>query len=117
MNIHLLAESAVEPEVYFLAPEKLMSGNPKQSVWVMYTDATEQFFAGKWSSDVGKWRVSYTEEEYCEILEGTSIISSDDGTSVTVTSGDCFVVPRGFHGTWEVVEPTSKKFVIYERRD
>mgnify|MGYP003650946272 CR=1 FL=1 len=116
MNVHLLAESTAETETYFLAPEKLLSGNPEQSVRVTYTDATEQFFAGTWSSDVGKWRINYTEEEYCEIIEGTSIITSDDGAATTVTSGDSFVVPRGFSGTWEVVEPTSKKFVIYERR-
>jgi uncharacterized protein len=24
------------------------------------------------------------------------------------------VIPRGFRGTWEVLEPTRKTFVIYE---
>ena len=34
--------------------------------------------------------------------------------AVTVSAGESFVVPRGFVGTWEVVEPTKKTYVIYE---
>jgi len=33
---------------------------------------------------------------------------------VTVTQGESFVIPSGFVGTWEVVTPTKKIFVIYE---
>lgn len=36
------------------------------------------------------------------------------GNATTVAAGDSLVVPRGFVGTWEVVEPTSKTYVIYE---
>jgi len=101
-------------EEYWLPPEKLIGGNPKQTAWTQYADRTGKFFAGIWSSEPGKWKVSYTEEEYCQILEGTSIITHTDGTSVTVNPGESFVIPRGFVGTWEVVESTTKRFVIYE---
>jgi uncharacterized cupin superfamily protein len=101
-------------EEYFLAPEKLIAGNPKQSVWNHYSDAAQRFHAGIWHSQIGKWRISYTEEEFCQILEGTSIITDQDGNAVTVSAGDNLVVPRGFVGTWEVVEPTRKIYVIYE---
>jgi uncharacterized protein len=103
-----------EPEVYYLAAEKLLAGNPRQTVWMQYTDATKQFFVGSWASEVGKWKIAYTEEEYCEILEGESLITDENGDSVTVRKGDRFIVPRGFTGTWEVVVPTRKTFVIYE---
>jgi len=99
---------------YFLDAEKLLVGNPKQRVWNHYKDATDRFFAGEWCSEVGKWKVSYTEEEYCQILEGISVITDNDGNSITVAAGDNFVVPSGFIGTWEVVEPTRKIYVIYE---
>lgn len=36
------------------------------------------------------------------------------GHSVTVRPGDRFVMPRGFTGTWEVIEPTRKLYVMYE---
>jgi uncharacterized protein len=101
-------------EEYFLPSEKLIAGNPRQCVWKHYSDASGKFFAGIWRSEVGKWRISYTEEEYCQILQGTSIIADSAGNAVTVSAGDSVIVPRGFVGTWEVVEPTQKIYVIYE---
>lgn len=113
--VQLLAPPDGDGEDYFLPAEKLIAGNPKQTVWQQYSDTSGKFFAGAWQSGVGKWRVAYTEEEYCQILEGVSIITDTAGNSVTVRSGDRFVMPRGFAGTWEVLEPTKKLYVIYER--
>jgi uncharacterized protein len=101
-------------EEYFLPGEKLIAGNPRQCVWKHYSDASGKFFAGIWHSEIGKWRISYTEEEYCQILRGTSIIADNAGNIMTVSAGDSVVIPRGFVGTWEVVEPTQKIYVIYE---
>jgi uncharacterized cupin superfamily protein len=114
MPIHKFTDSAAEPEEYYLAPEKLIAGNPKQSLWMHYTDARKNFFAGIWRSDIGKWHIAYTEEEYCKILEGTSVITDSSGHAVTVSTGESFVIPSGFTGTWEVVVPTRKEFVIFE---
>lgn len=115
MSVLKLDDASPEAEEYFIDSEKLIEGNPKQSVWLSYSDPTEKFFVGTWASEVGKWKISYTEEEYCEILEGENVITNQDGSSLTVTAGDIFVVPSGFSGTWEVVKPTKKKFVIYEK--
>jgi uncharacterized cupin superfamily protein len=106
--------SAVSEQAYFLPAEKLLSGNPQQRVWNHYTDLSQKFSAGVWHSEIGKWKISYTEEEYCQILDGTSVITDGDGHAVTVSAGDSLVVPRGFVGTWEVVQPTRKIYVIYE---
>lgn len=103
------------PEDYFLAPEKLITRNPKQTLWMHYTDLTTRYFVGIWRSEPGKWRIRYTEEEYCRMLDGVSVITDAAGQAVTVRSGDEFVVPRGFVGTWEVIETTTKRFVIYEQ--
>lgn len=64
------------PTASFVASEKLIAGNPKQMLWLHYTDA--------------------------------------QGQASTVAAGESFVIPRGFTGTWEVVETTTKRFVIYE---
>jgi uncharacterized protein len=106
--------STAAVEEYFLPGDKLIHGNPRQCVWKHYADGSGKFFAGVWSSEVGKWRISYTEEEYCQILQGKSIIADAAGNATTVSAGDSVVVPRGFVGTWEVVEPTRKIYVIYE---
>ncbi len=81
---------------------------------MQYTDPSGKYCAGLWASEVGKWRIAYTEEEYCRMLDGVSVITDEQGIAVTVRPGDEFVIPRGFAGTWEVVEPTRKRFVIYE---
>ena len=61
-----------------------------------------------------RWRIAYTEEEFCQMLEGVSVMTDTAGQAVTLRAGDSCVVPRGFAGTWEVVETTTKRFVIYE---
>ena len=114
MKIQKLAEAPVAAEEYYLPAEKLISGNPKQTLWLQYSDPTGKFLAGIWHSEVGKWHIAYSEEEYCQMLAGSSIITDSAGDAVTVGAGERFVIPRGFVGTWEVVAPTRKHFVIYE---
>lgn len=106
--------SSSAEEQYYLPAEKLIAGNPKQSLWKRYADQSGKFFAGIWASEIGKWRVNYTEEEYCRILQGESVITDANGKAMTVRVGDEFVIPAGFVGTWEVVVPTRKTYVIYE---
>jgi len=112
-----LRNVATEPEHYHLPAEKLIAGNPRQTVWLEYQDASGKFCVGTWASEVGKWRVHYTEEEYFQVLEGRCLIAGEDGQPVTVCAGESMVIPRGFRGTWEVLEPTRKTFVIYEPGD
>ena len=101
-------------EEYRIAADRRVTGDPLQRAAIQYSGADGQFVAGIWESEPGCWRVSYTEEEYCRILLGRCVLTSIDGVSVTVKAGDEFVVPRGFEGTWEVLEYTRKRFVIYE---
>lgn len=101
-------------ESYRLPPDKRLDGDPLQTVWMDYTDPSGQFMAGLWRSEPGRWRIRYTEEEVCELLAGVSIVTSEAGEAVTLRAGDRFVVPRGFVGTWEVVETTTKTFVIHD---
>jgi uncharacterized cupin superfamily protein len=114
VRVQVLASQGGDGQSYFVAPEKLISGNPQQTAWVQHASPDQRFSAGLWRSDVGKWNIRYTEDEYCCIVEGCSIIRSAGGESITVRPGDEFIIPRGFVGTWEVVEPTLKRFVIHE---
>ncbi|WP_247896235.1 cupin domain-containing protein [Azospirillum argentinense] len=60
----------------------------------------------------GSWRIVYDEWEYCEILEGTSAISHADGRRWMVGPGDRFTLEPGFDGVWEVLETTTKRYVV-----
>ena len=115
----LIEESLLtsEPVEDLPAPEKILSGNPRQRVWSHYTDESQKFSIGIWECEPGAWRIHYTEEEYCRVTMGRSRLTNADGVAREVTAGDEFVIPRGFEGVWEVIERTRKVYVIYETSD
>jgi uncharacterized protein len=111
MTLHMLPVTPVcDPEYDAPAPEKLISGDPKFTTWNL--EERDGLYCGVWQSTPGKWRMSYDEWEYCRILSGTSIVTEDGGAPVTVTAGDSFILRPGFSGTWEVLETTTKDYVI-----
>lgn len=109
--------SSSEPEEYLPSHEKIIGGHPRQRVWSQYADPERKFFVGVWECEPGAWRIQYTEEEYCRIIEGRSILTNALGETFELTAGDEFVIPRGFSGVWEVVDRTRKVYVIYEPND
>ena len=104
------------PERTAPEPERLLPGSPlpEQSLRNLFTDPGGRYFAGIWSSGVGSWRVRYTEHELCVLTEGRVRISDADGRAWTFGPGECFMIPAGFAGVWEVLEPTRKFYAIYE---
>jgi uncharacterized cupin superfamily protein len=111
IDVHAAAEEALELDPARLAPGSAM---PAQFVRNAFTDATGRFFGGIWRSSEGAWRVSYTENELCVLTQGRVRVSDDAGRSWTFVPGDCFVMPAGFSGLWEVLEPAQKFYAIYE---
>ena len=107
--------SRVTPErsVSTPAADRLLAGQPEQVANNFFTDSTEQFFAGRWESTPGRWKVRYTENEFCHILSGRVRIEGVQGTKHEFKTGDSFVVPAGFEGTWEVLETTAKLYAIF----
>ena len=96
------------------APERILAGIPRGRLANQYADPQGRFFCGVWSSSVGKWRVQYSEHEFCMLLEGRVRIESDAGERREFRAGDAFVVPAGFAGTWEVLAPCRKWYALYE---
>ena len=94
-----------------LAPD---SPTPEQTARNLFTDSTGRFFSGIWSSTRGAWRVAYTENELCVLTRGRVRITGKSGRSWTFGPGDCFVVPAGFEGLWEVLEDARKFYAIFE---
>ena len=108
-----LSIEGITPEEGAPAPDMVISGNPTNLTWNL-EEADGNIFAGVWEATPGKWRLEYTEWEYCHILSGVSIITEDGGEPNTVRAGDSFFLKPGFKGTWEVVETTRKEYVIRE---
>ncbi|MDR8524876.1 cupin domain-containing protein [Shewanella fidelis] len=101
-------------ERYKLDAEKIIKGDPNQQLQNHYSSDCEQFHVGVWRSEIGTWKVAYSEHEYCEILSGSSKVTDINGHSITVKTGDRFVIPAGFEGTWEVLDNCQKVYVIFE---
>src|SRR5262245_65844048 len=106
---------AVQPEGASPAQDRVTAGDPQQQIWNYFTDATGQFFAGRWSSTRGTWRVRYTENELCVMTAGRVVLTGDDGAVFSFGAGDAFVVPAGFSGTWEVVVDCTKIYAIFDK--
>jgi uncharacterized cupin superfamily protein len=113
-HIVALSSAGVEKESFLPAPEKIISGNPRQNIWNVYSSSDAKFHSGIWDAQAGRWRINYTEDEYCMILEGESIIADEHGNERIVKAGDQFVIPAGFKGTWTVPVYCKKIYVIYE---
>ena len=95
-------------------PAKLIAGAPRTTVDNRYSDATQQFHCGIWSSTPGRWRVAYSEHEFCYLAAGRVRLVASDGATSEFGPGDAFVVPAGFTGTWETLESARKYYAIFE---
>jgi uncharacterized cupin superfamily protein len=106
-------ETKGEPERGAPAPARVIDGAPSFETWSTYESADGKYFAGLWRATPGSWRIAYTEWEYCEMLKGISIVTDADGQARTFQAGDRFVIEPGFEGVWQVVETTTKRYVIH----
>lgn len=110
------ASENAERSDYRIAAEKLVRGDDRQSTLNMFSDDGSEFHCGIWEGAPALWRVSYSEHEFCHILQGRIRITDTAGASITVGPGDNFVIAAGFTGTWETLEAAKKIYVIFERQ-
>ncbi|MEZ0232047.1 MAG: cupin domain-containing protein [Methylophilaceae bacterium] len=118
------ATNTVEPEYDIVPQDRIVAGvasdtsvEIKMTTLNHYTDPTDQFFAGIWHSSIGAKTVSYTEEEVCYILEGRVRLTDSTGNAKEFGAGSTFVLPAGFKGIWETLEPIKKIYVIWQAKD
>ncbi len=109
--IFKMTRDAVEPEVERPDPEIVLAGDPVYTTW-SFEETEDGLYSGIWQTTPGKWLIDYSEWEYVHILEGVSVLTGEDGTSVTLRAGDAWIIRPGFKGTWECVETTLKEYVI-----
>jgi len=63
-----------------------------------------------WSKGVSEFDWHYEQQETCYVLEGTAVITPEDGEPVTITSGDLVVFPRGMKCVWKITKPIRKHY-------
>lgn len=77
-----------------------------------YANTDGDLIIGDWTSVPGKFLVATSRDEFCQIINGHCDLVSDTGIIGTFRAGDSFVIPCGFAGHWNIIETTTKYFVI-----
>lgn len=119
MSVHVLRFDLhpVTAETDHPNPERRVLGNPLRTTWNHYTNDSGEVFAGIWSSEVGSWRIAMgdREDELFFVTEGRCRLTAEDGHAVECAAGQSLVIPAGFRGLFEVLEPMTKHYLIVDR--
>ena len=68
--------------------------------------------AGTWECEPGKLQLDLEITEFCHLLSGHWVLTSESGKVTEVKAGDSWIFPRGWKGTAEVVETVRKVYMI-----
>ncbi len=94
----------------FSMPPDLVPGDAKE----FYASKDGKFTAGFWASGPMMIDVHYTEDEFCFLLAGQVQLTGADGATRLYQTGDGFIIPSGFSGTWQSIGQVQKYYVIYQ---
>lgn len=68
---------------------------------------------GVWECTPGSWSVTDRQDtETSVIVSGRARVTDADGTAHDLGPGDVLVLPLGWSGTWEILEPTRKVYIV-----
>ncbi len=93
-------------------PNRVVEGDPHHATRLRFESPDGGLVAGTWTSTPGKWHAFTDRDEFCYLLSGHVRLIAEDGSAQTFRTGDAFLIPDGFRGYWEVLETTTKHFVI-----
>ena len=92
--------------------DRVVEGDPHHEIASRFESPDGGLTAGTWTSTPGKWHAFTDRDEFCFIISGHVRLISEDGSVQTFKTGDTFLIPNGFRGFWDVVETTTKQYVI-----
>jgi uncharacterized cupin superfamily protein len=69
-------------------------------------------FAGTWECGPGKMQLDLDVTEFCHLLKGHWILTSESGQVTEIKAGDSWVFPKGWKGTAEVVKTVRKVYLL-----
>lgn len=93
-------------------PDRVVEGDPHHETQLRFNSPDGSILAGTWKSTPGKWHTFADRDEFCVLLSGHAQLIAEDGSVQDFRGGDSFLIPNGFVGYWNVLEPTVKHFVI-----
>lgn len=104
----------VTPSQDYPKPERLVNGNPLRTTWAHYENDAQGLYTGLWGSEIGSWRFSQpsNQTESFYLISGRIRLHDDRGQVTEIQAGQSAVIPPGFTGIFEVVEPVTKQYTI-----
>jgi len=94
---------------------EVVAGSPEMESFFQFGQPGDRVVSGTWTSTVGTYHATYshpTMHEFVHMIEGKMTITPEGGSAVELSAGDAFMIEPGFVGTWEVLEPVRKHFVL-----
>ncbi|MBV8665745.1 MAG: DUF861 domain-containing protein [Burkholderiaceae bacterium] len=112
------SRQTIEPEYDHPRQERRLQGNPLRTTWNHFTSASDEISAGVWACEVGSWRIAFADnkDEFFCVIEGRCRVIDEAGHAAEAGPGQALVIPAGFKGVFEVLEPVKKHYVIVERK-
>ena len=85
---------------------------PKQTGNNFYEAGTH--YAGTWECEPGVLDLDLEVTEFCHLLEGHWILTSESGAVTEIKAGDSWIFPNGWKGRAEVVEKVRKVYYMID---
>lgn len=115
MSITIIMKNAPAAALSHFAPKATsLTGDAHEASIDLWTSTgSGRLETGIWEATPGEFGARRDGfHEICYIIAGRSTLRSEEGDEVVVESGDLFVTPAGWVGTWVVHESLRKVFVI-----
>jgi len=112
------SQATTPAETDYPREARRITGKPLRTTWNHFSNPSGEVHAGVWGCEIGSWRIEFgdTEDEFFFVTEGRCRITDESGKAVEAGPGESLVIPAGFRGTFEVLEPMKKHYVIVERK-
>lgn len=110
-------DPATPATVDYPHPDRLLRGNPQRLSQNCHASADGLVSAGIWCCEVGAWNIRFADgkEEFFCVLEGRVRLCDAAGVCCEIGPGQAAVIPAGFSGRFEVLEPVRKYYVVVDR--
>jgi uncharacterized cupin superfamily protein len=96
-------------------PATVVSGEAVETGASYMGDGDDSLLVGVWKCTAYAEVFSgdgYPADEFCQVLEGSVTLTSEDGTAQTYVAGDSYIVNKGWCGEFRVNEDFRKYYVM-----
>jgi uncharacterized cupin superfamily protein len=91
-----------------------VSGNQLEAARSLFVSEDGLVDVGLWECTEGHFTADRSiSAEVCHIISGRATLTRKDGEVREIGPGDILVLPRGWTGSWTVLEKTRKLYVVY----